>query len=103
MSGIVGAGGNVGAIAFTLLFLSNKFSSTAAGFRVMGWVVMACAFAIWAIRPELLNVDPLDATVVSEADLAHVKSVVSLASLEAGEGAETEEDEAGVVEAKVSV
>lgn len=69
VSGIVGAGGNCGAICFTLLFLHNKFSSTAQGFRVMGWCVMACAFAIWFIKPELLAVDPLDDTVKADASI----------------------------------
>lgn len=86
-------------MAFTLLFLFNKFSSTAAGFRVMGWVVMACAFPVWAIRPELLNIDPLDATIVNDVDLTQVKSAISLVSLEAGEATQ---EEAGMVEAKFS-
>ena len=30
----------------------------------MGWCVMACAFAIWFIKPELLAVDPLDESIV---------------------------------------
>jgi len=89
-------------MAFTLLFLFNKFSSTAAGFRIMGWVVMACAFSIWAIRPELLNIDPPDATIDSEANLteADLTEVNSVASLESGEAVE-EEEEAGIIEGKV--
>ena len=33
----------------------------------MGWCVMACAFAIWFIKPELLAVDPLDETIKGHA------------------------------------
>jgi hypothetical protein len=64
--GLVGAGGNVGAIAFTLLFLNQKFKTTADGFRIMGWIVLGCSFFVWLIRPELLTVDPLDKTVVND-------------------------------------
>lgn len=61
--GIVGAGGNVGAIVFTLLFLHQKFKTTAEGFRIMGWIVLACSFFVWTIRPDLLTKDPLDITI----------------------------------------
>lgn len=81
VSGLVGAGGNLGAIAFTLVFLSGQFASTAAGFRVMGWVVMAVSSTVWLLRPSLLDVDPLDLT------------LLTVSALEEGEGeAPTETD-----------
>lgn len=110
VSGIVGAGGNVGAIVFTMLFLSNKFATTASGFRVMGWCVMVCAFAIWGIRPELLSVDPLDETIEKGEEFVKGEKIesldatsVSIASLEEGELEETKEAMPGIVVAKVSV
>lgn len=75
--GIVGAGGNVGAIAFTLLFLNQKFKTTADGFRIMGWIVLGCSFFVWLIRPDLLTKDPLDATV--DRTLQRVDSAGSMA------------------------
>lgn len=83
-----------------MLFLHNKFTSTQQGFRVMGWCVMACAFAIWFIRPDLLTVDPLDDTIrpdeVLKVDRPLDDTVMS-------EGFETAEAlEMGNIEAKVA-
>ncbi len=86
--GLVGAGGNVGAICFTFLFLSNKFKTTAEGFRIMGWIVFACSFFVWLIRPDLLTADPLDKTLVRETDKTLTRAA-SLTSL----GASSDEDE----------
>lgn len=88
VSGLVGAGGNIGAIVFTLLFLNGKFKSTADGFRIMGWIVLGCSFFVWLIKPELLTRDPLDKSIVSEADrtIQRSSSTGSLA-------ASSEEDE----------
>lgn len=74
VSGLVGAGGNVGAIVFTLLFLNNKFKTTADGFRIMGWIVLGCSFFVWLIRPELLTRDPLDKSIVDEADRTIIRN-----------------------------
>lgn len=50
MSGIVGAGGNIGAMVFSLLFIFGKFASTAQGYRLMGWAVLVASFTIFFIR-----------------------------------------------------
>lgn len=50
MSGIVGAGGNIGAMIFSLLFIFGKFETTAQGYYLMGWAVMLASFTIFFIR-----------------------------------------------------
>lgn len=51
MSGLVGAGGNVGAMVFSLAFIYGHFPDLAYGFRMMGYTVLAVACTTWLIRP----------------------------------------------------
>lgn len=49
VAGIVGAGGNVGAVAAGFLFRSSSFSTTSA-LLVLGFVVVACALLVLTVR-----------------------------------------------------
>jgi MFS transporter, NNP family, nitrate/nitrite transporter len=49
VAGIVGAGGNIGAVAAGFLFRSSSFSTTAALF-VLGLTVLACAVLVLTVR-----------------------------------------------------
>ena len=58
-SGLVGAGGNIGAMIFSLLFLFGGFAKTADGFSVMGYCVLGCAMAMLLVRPHNFKQDGL--------------------------------------------
>jgi MFS transporter, NNP family, nitrate/nitrite transporter len=49
VAGIVGAGGNIGAVAAGFLFRSSSFSTTAA-LLVLGLTVLACAVLVLTVR-----------------------------------------------------
>ncbi|KAM3567973.1 hypothetical protein VYU27_009891, partial [Nannochloropsis oceanica] len=59
VAGIVGGGGNVGAVAFTLLFMGMdreaKRKGGKEGFRVMGLVVLVGACAVWLLDPKKME------------------------------------------------
>jgi hypothetical protein len=53
--GIVGAGGNVGGMIFSLLFLLGNFNNMATGYEYMGWSLVLISFTIFFIRPSDLS------------------------------------------------
>jgi len=55
VSGLVGAGGNIGAMIFALLFLFGDFDSVAQGYVIMGIAVLVAAFTMAFIRPHTLK------------------------------------------------
>ena len=59
VAGFVGGGGNVGAVAFTLLFMGMdgdaKRKGGREGFRVMGLVVLVGASVVWLLDPKKLE------------------------------------------------
>jgi NNP family nitrate/nitrite transporter-like MFS transporter len=55
VAGIVGSGGNVGSVIFTLVFIYGQFEKRATGFAVMGGSVLAASLSLWLIDPEQLE------------------------------------------------
>lgn len=55
VTGIVGSGGNLGSIAYSLMFAEGHLHDPSKGFATMGWVALACAPSVWLIRPGRLE------------------------------------------------